>query len=338
MLISVIIPVYNADKYLKTCLDSIIKSKNEYEIEVLLINDGSVDGSLVICKEYARKYFFISVFSQVNKGPSSARNKGIKFATGEFLVFIDADDFIEPDYLLELYNSIKKNDTDLACCGYIDHSVYGIFQTTNYNNELLFEDSNQFVSCVLDKVGGVLWDKIFKREIIVNHKITFNNEIRLSEDLLFVLDYLKHIKKISIVTKHLYHYNRLNQEGLSKNYTLEQFDAVLKINEKIMVSMLSFNREIRLNMFFLNKRRYSFVINFCNLVLANNTGNHKQRSLLQQIRSHDGYDLSFNKKYSRWIDFPIVVLLNFKMYSLLLHYSAFLNGIRLIVKKNRINL
>jgi glycosyltransferase involved in cell wall biosynthesis len=333
MSISVIIPVYNAEKYIAKCLETLIEAKKNLDLEVVLINDGSIDASLEICEEYTRRYTFISVFSQVNMGPSFARNKGIEKATGDFLVFVDADDYVHEYYFAELYNSIKQNDSDLACCGYFDHSKYGTFEATNYGNELSFYGLRNFVPYVLDKVGGVVWDKIFKREIITKNKIIFNTDIRLSEDLLFVLEYLKYINKISIVQKPLYYYNRLDQTGLSKNCTLEQFDAILNVNEKILDLMLYFQGNLSLVKRSLNKRKYSFLIQFCHQIAIDRNTYRYKINMLRDFRLHNEYEFNSIKKNIRWIEYPIVFFLNFKSYSLVLFYCKFLNRIKLILKK-----
>lgn len=328
MSISVIIPVYNAEKYIAKCLETLIDAKKNYDLEVVLINDGSVDGSLEICEEYSRRYTFISVFSQVNMGPSFARNKGIEKATGDFLVFVDADDYVDENYLAELYNSIKQNDSDLACCGYFDHSKYGTFEATNYDNELFFYGRHNFVPYVLDKVGGVLWDKIFKREIIIINKIIFNTDIRLSEDLLFVLEYLKYIKKISIIQKPLYHYNRLDQKGLSKKYTLEQFDTILNVNEKVLNLLSYFDEDVSLVKMSLNKRKFSFLIQFCYQLAIDRNVYCNKINILRDFRMHIGYRFNFSLKNIRWIEYPIVFFLNLKSYSLVLFYCGFLLNLK----------
>ena len=117
--ISVIIPVYNAELYLKECLDSICN--NTYiDLEIILLNDGSLDRSGKICDDYAQKDARIKVFHKKNQGVSATRNLGIKYATGKYIAFIDSDDYVEKNYFKSLYENLKMNDTDLSVCRVAD--------------------------------------------------------------------------------------------------------------------------------------------------------------------------------------------------------------------------
>lgn len=328
MLISVIVPVYNAEKYIVKCLESLIEAKREIELEIILINDGSIDNSLRFCEIYSTNYSFISVISQSNSGPSSARNAGIRLAKGEHLVFVDADDYVEKSYLSELYLSVIQNNSDLACCGYYDHSEYGIVKATNYGNQLNYLEIKDFVPLVLDKVGGVLWDKIFRKEIIISNNILFNQEIRLSEDLLFVLEYLQYIDTISIVEKHLYHYNRIDQNGLSKVYDIKQYEYILKVNEIISNYLASFKVNTDSISMYLSKRKYGFLIQFCNNVALADLSFSKKILLLKTFRLKKGFDTITKGFLVPWFEYPVSFFLKLKIYSFVLYYCTFLSKMK----------
>ena len=115
--ISIIIPVFNVEQYLKQCLDSIV-SQDCSSIEVILIDDGSTDGSATLCKDYANTYNYIKFLHKENGGVSSARNMGLQHAKGEYVAFIDSDDYVTPDYLESLYKLLNHSQADVAQCGH----------------------------------------------------------------------------------------------------------------------------------------------------------------------------------------------------------------------------
>lgn len=114
--VTVVVPVYNVERYLKRCIES-LKNQTLKEIEIVLINDGSKDKSGEICNEYASKYENIKVIHQLNRGLSGARNTGIKVAQGEYIGFVDSDDYVEKDMFERLYNQAKEYSCEIACCG-----------------------------------------------------------------------------------------------------------------------------------------------------------------------------------------------------------------------------
>ena len=137
-LISVIIPVYNCEKYIKRCLESVIK-QSYANFEVIVINDGSIDNSLEVIKEVSQEDKRIRIVSQENKGVSYSRRHGVEIANGDYITFIDADDYIESRFLETMYNEIIKNKVGLVCCNSIDVGI----ETTDINNPIL---KNEIVS------------------------------------------------------------------------------------------------------------------------------------------------------------------------------------------------
>lgn len=202
--ISVIVPVYNTEKWLRRCVDSIL-AQTFTGFELLLIDDGSTDGSPSICDEYAGKDSRIRVFHKSNEGVSSTRNLGIVNSVMVFLTFIDADDWVEPDYL---ENLLAGKGCDLSVCNYkIDGSdiVWNININDGIQNRndirVMFENGN-FTGCSF--LGPVY--KLFKSAIIVRENLRFNEYISSGEDSLFVLEYFCHINNYYGTDKKLYHY------------------------------------------------------------------------------------------------------------------------------------
>lgn len=205
MLISTIIPVYNAEKYLKRCLDSILNAQiEEVSNEILLIDDGSTDNSLVICKEYANKNPNIKVFSQPNQGPSIARNLGLKHAKGEWISFVDSDDWVVENYFNVFYKNYHSN-YNLFVFGYNKVSKKGIIKNVIEHTIL---DSNLILNQTLS-YSNILWfpwNKFYKRKILLENKIKFNQDVRIGEDTLFNIAYIKKIDKIKSISETLYNY------------------------------------------------------------------------------------------------------------------------------------
>ncbi|MCQ6278888.1 glycosyltransferase family 2 protein [Bacillus sp. EB600] len=235
--VSVIIPVYNCEKYLSKCLDSVLEQTHP-NLEIIIVNDGSTDESESIIIEYKKKHKEIIYFYQENKGPSEARNKAIANANGEYIVFVDADDTVNEYYIEKLLKEMVSTNSDLVCCGYKDISIYGVHYHTDFNFKRKIS-LHYFLEMVCEGTGGVLWGKIYKREIIQNNNIRLDKNIFMSEDLIFVLKYAIHSKSFSTVQEYLYIYNRLNQTSISSNISidyLENYISVCRFIEKILNS------------------------------------------------------------------------------------------------------
>ena len=196
--------------------------------ELLIVNDGSCDDSENIILEYANADRRIRYFTQENKGPSAARNKGIAEASGVFLTFLDSDDWISPFYLEKLVISMISTEADLVCGGYFevnttfpDGLALHDFKSENYNKLI---DRQQFQRNLFSGVSGVLWAKLFKKSIFLEHHIRLDPLLRISEDLLAVLQYSFYIEKVYIIPDAIYYYNRLDESGLSSRMTIENYN------------------------------------------------------------------------------------------------------------------
>lgn len=208
-LVSVIIPVYNTEKYLNQCINSVL-AQTLSDIEVLLIDDGSTDGSGKICDDYARKDKRIHVIHTSNHGVSHARNRGLDQAKGEYISFTDSDDWIDPDMIATLYRLMQTHHADLSTCGYIIEDengsiIYNIKEKAIYTLNKwdtiysLFHDKHY-------KYKGNLWDKLYNRNIIDNHHLRFNEKIYYNEDRLFIFQYLSYCQSLAYTSSPYYHY------------------------------------------------------------------------------------------------------------------------------------
>lgn len=196
--ISVIIPIFNSEIYLKKCLDSVL-NQTLNEIEIILIDDGSTDSSLQIIKQYAKKYTNIKYKTKINEGQAIARNLGIKMASGEFITFVDSDDYIELNMLEKLYNIAKLENSDIVLCDYIEE--YG---DKNIEKKSLYIDSDNINKSYILCVAGPC-SKIIKTDLFKNNNIKFL-ENNIYEDLAIIPSLALYSKNISYCEEILYHY------------------------------------------------------------------------------------------------------------------------------------
>ena len=215
-LLSIIVPVYNVEKYLEKCLNSLVKQTYK-NIEIIVVNDGSPDDSQVIIDEFIKKYpKLIFGYKKENGGLSDARNYGIKKAKGKYIMFVDSDDYVEYDYCEYLYNLIKNNNADVACCSYcINDELKDYEETIN-----IITNENIFYSYVYEPyIKSCVLNKIYKKSLIKN--ILFDN-VRITEDIIFNSRVLPKAKKIVCSNLQKYHYNTLNVSLTRSSLNLEK--------------------------------------------------------------------------------------------------------------------
>lgn len=223
-MISVIIPVYNAEKFLSRCIESVI-SQSYSNWELILVDDGSTDNSNNICKQYAEMDTRITLISKKNGGVSSARNFGLDLCRGDYVTFVDSDDEIKVDLLNDLITSIKKYDSDISICG-MERAIGNRRISYKLNDKLIngAENIALFINDYFKQwVVSAPWGKMYKKELIGN--IRFNEDMTISEDLDFNLRYYREIKRLSLVESDAYiYYNNAN--SLINTYRKEDYDCV----------------------------------------------------------------------------------------------------------------
>lgn len=206
--ISVIVPVYNVEKYLHRCIDSIlIQSFTDFEL--LLIDDGSPDNCGAICDEYAAKDARVRVFHKKNGGVSSARNLGLDSACGKYIVFIDSDDYVSNDYLEELLSYRKGTNSDLIAISRKLDALNSKVTLSREKYTLLFSLYKFYKSCPP-------WGKLYCRDIIEQYNLRFNTQVHLGEDVMFVLTYLLETQKITLISSDKYFYEVERPDSLTK--------------------------------------------------------------------------------------------------------------------------
>lgn len=225
--VSIIVPVYGVEKYIDKCLDSLVKQSLK-EIEVIVVNDGTKDNSQKIIDKYVKKYpDKIKSFIKENGGQGSARNYGLEKASGEYIGYVDSDDFIEKDMYKKLYNKAKEKDYDIVVCG--NYNVSEDYQNknvdafiSNYNSDL----ENIFFGKM------AVWNKIYKRDILVKNKLEFKEKVWY-EDLAFTLKAIINSNTFAFINEPLYDYlirvgSTMNNSNVTRNLEiLDAFDDIL---------------------------------------------------------------------------------------------------------------
>lgn len=241
--VSVVIPVYNGEKYIKNCLEHVLCQTYE-ALEVIVIDDGSKDLSYQIVSEMVRKDGRVRLFHQENAGVSSARNAALRLLTGDYVVFVDVDDDIEEDYVECLVTQMKKSDVGLAVCGYLmavrgdeEHGKYCTFTDEIISTDLALDRILRF-----QKYNPAIWNKMFDAAIIREHGLLFDPLIAIGEDMLFLVKYCMYVKQCAVIgaSKYIYYTNptgamleRKSSDKFKEKW-LSEWQAVLLVEEELV--------------------------------------------------------------------------------------------------------
>lgn len=230
---SVIIPVYNAEGTLRRCLDSLVGQQfSDYEL--LLINDGSTDDSDAICREYANTYSCVRYFAKENGGVSSARNLGLEQAEGEYILFVDSDDYVSQDYFALLSHTLESNAVDLLMFGYRNFGG----ASTEWDTGVFCEETESGVAkrisfAVCQYLFSSLLSKAFKRQIIERNNIRFSNDLAIGEDQAFIFTYAMHIRSIGSIENHLYNVDVSDGNSLSRKARPYLTEHLMEVNRRM---------------------------------------------------------------------------------------------------------
>lgn len=207
-LVSIIVPVYNAESTLRRCIESILNQEYR-DIELILVNDGSSDSSAEICDEYAEKDLRVKVIHKENTGVSDSRNVGIRMATGDYLQFVDADDWITSEATKLMVREATQNQCELVITDFYRVIGKRVAQKGSIKESGILtreELAENIMENPADFYYGVLWNKLYRRDIVFEHQIKMDERISWCEDFLFNLEYILHINRISILQVPTYYY------------------------------------------------------------------------------------------------------------------------------------
>lgn len=269
--ISIVVAVYNAEKTLKKCVDSLL-NQTYNNIEIILVNDCSKDNSLDICNEYSKANDNVKVISnERNSGVSNTRNNGIDNSTGEYICFVDSDDYVESNYIEVLYYYYQKYNT-VPICGFVYHDEYNHAKPVKYSwsgDEGLVSLGEAF-KLKSELYLTALWNKLFDRRLIIDKNIKFDINISVGEDLRFSVEYFdkNNISEVSVLKSPLYHYMKLSDNSLMSNF-VDNFDRekysldlirslAIKYNKSVDVEYKKAIEQVKTSMIYLIMRDKKF--------------------------------------------------------------------------------
>jgi len=238
-LVSIIVPIYKVEPYLEKCLNT-LTNQTYQNIEIVLVDDGSPDNCPKICDEWAEKDKRIKVIHKQNGGLMAAWMDGVKVATGKYVQFTDSDDYIELNTIEKLYNSIKENDADLAMCGYnwvfgkkcikkpcLKGEILG-----NYEGEELEKLKQELVKKINYSIPLYRWNRLFKREMLLNNFKYCDTRVVLGEDCCITLACFLDSKKVNIIPDHLYNYIQ-RKSSIVRQYNKNMLEKSIILTSKI---------------------------------------------------------------------------------------------------------
>jgi glycosyltransferase involved in cell wall biosynthesis len=253
--ISVIIPVFNAEKYLEKCVQSVIDQMLT-DIEIIIVNDGSSDDSLSILKKFAQYDSRVKVISQENKGVSAARNKGLEIASGDWIAFADADDWLECDMLQKMYTAALAENADIVICNVTNICGNGLSERLQLTNEIInFKNNRQeaFTKLMRFKYDYASWNKLYSATVVKQFRLSFSEGLRMYEDLLFNLCFWQYCKKGVVLSDCLYNYrthpdsvmNQVYSNSTTEYYKLTEAFTSLCATNGWVDTLNNFQKEMR---------------------------------------------------------------------------------------------
>lgn len=280
---SIIIPVYNAQNTIGRSIESVLLQEMQ-DFELILVNDGSSDNSLQICKKYAKDNQKIRVIDKKNGGVSSARNEGINNSNGEYVVFLDSDDTISPKLLKLFYKVIEEQHTDLVFCNFaIVTNTQSIPNMVDVKEVSSKKDiSSQFEKLYNANLLNCCWGKCYKRKLI---KYQFDSKLQLGEDFLFVLNYLGNAKTVYYINQELYNYYVLSENTLSFSGGIKRLQNLYAVYDQ--------SKDILQKLFDTNCFEYALERKFCINILdaAERIARSNKMSIQDKYNVYDSVSL-----------------------------------------------
>lgn len=237
--VSIVVPMYNASAKITRCVDS-LRNQSFSDIEVILIDDGSTDDGIYLCQNMAEIDSRIHVYHQENAGVSAARNTGIEKATGDWLMFVDADDWVEPDAVHQMVQLVESEGLDVGVCSFYNEfvsssSVVKLNNETFLISDVLMEYGKKYR---FETILCTIWNKIYRREIITAHGIRFERSIKLGEDFIFNAHFFQYVQTLKATEAVLYHYDCTSENsGVKKLYS--NYDTFIYAMDQAVCSLVN---------------------------------------------------------------------------------------------------
>ncbi len=284
ILVSVVVPIYNVEKYLQKCLTS-IRSQTYKNLEILLINDGTQDNSLAICNENAKEDDRIKVISQKNGGLSKARNTGLKKASGEYICFIDSDDFVDEHYVEYMLKNIIENNSDICACDF-----YYINENEDTWSKNIVKNKQEFtnIEAICDILSEkqttevMAWNKLYKRSLFIDNDITFPVG-KLHEDNFTTYKLYYFSKKVTLVNDKLYYYLQRNNSIMSQNFNTKRLEILNAVKE---ARKFFKDYNLKIDQDLIDCYELSIMLNLINTMMRNNYNGSEKQELIDKIRNN----------------------------------------------------
>lgn len=285
--LTVIVPAYNVDKYIERCLDSLVNQTYK-NLQIIVVNDGSKDQTEILVKKYEEKYENLMLFNKENGGLSSARNFGLKYTKTEYVTFVDGDDYLETNAYEIIMKKIESENTELGVFNF-KKVYFNKIINSKLNKKIYEEDFLKYLFPKSKEVDIVVWNKIFKTDIIIKNQIYFENRAYF-EDTGFIFRYLYFVKKISLEEQPLYNYIQ-RENSITKKFNpiiIKSYQNTYNIIKKFYLKnnkYLEYIKEIedmklRMEMYVLNcslisNIEFNFEINIGRIIKSKIPVTHK---------------------------------------------------------------
>lgn len=303
-LISVIIPIYNAENYLFTTLNS-VANQTYNNFEVIMINDGSNDNSEEIAEKFVQKDKRFKLYSQQNSGGSKSRNKGLELANGEYIAFLDNDDIYAPDYLEVLADNMQKNNAEVSCCSYL--KFYGDgdyhFERSNENDKEIFVSESPFADKFIKKkkIEMLMWCKLYKRSLF--DEIRFCEELPAINDMLLNIEILLKAEKLVYCRQKLIAYRILQNSQTNKRLSDKRIEEYAILPHMIVKLGSKYPKYEK----YLRKVAVNYAFGQCIKEIKEKYNAEKDRDIYEKMRvvikklQEDGIFTIFSLGLMRWI-------------------------------------
>lgn len=231
-LISVIIPIYNAEKYLNICIQSVVEQTYK-NLEIILVDDGSTDKSFEICDKWREKDYRIKILHQKNQGAAMAKNQGLDLACGELIAFVDSDDCIKKNMYEKLYRLMKYKQCDIVECNYQSFENDIVYEKDTIKEKIEICSNIKAMEYLIDnsKIKPVVWDKLYKKNVISNIRFPKGRYI---DDEFWIYKVVDKANKVGIINDKLYFYRQHQDSIMGRKYNIRRLDAVDAMKERML--------------------------------------------------------------------------------------------------------
>lgn len=294
--VSIVIPVYCAENTLERCVESLIQGTYS-NIEIILIEDCSADKSWEICLKLCNQYPCVKAYQNPkNSGSSASRNRGLQVMTGMYLIFVDSDDWVEPDFVSSFVEAYRKYQPDMIVSGYMNHDevqneAVDYFGWQNTAPITIKSLKNELLPLYHSRLLQQIWNKLFLVEVVRENHLVFDTKIQMGEDFRFLLSYLEHISgdKLVEINRPLYHYIRSSGNSLMSQFGREKIDEPLKNLERLY-TLLGMSEEEKAQQL---KKDYEIQIELWAYLIMHNMGMERKekKEIILALDSQNGRNL-----------------------------------------------